>query len=196
MSDDSPKYIKDDIVQEPHFNYKGIFFNDNAEKRFFEGGAHFSYRDLYKRLVDLCRSLTPERVSNNNIIADSASALSKNFHKKEIKKFYENFPSYNSKNISNINRLYKVKKLHEDYKLEKERENKFSFIKSPIKADISRTRNVQQQTDFLDKLHSIKESSTSKAKRTKAVCEIKNVSILSPDLLRKTAGRSFYQKTE
>ena len=27
-------------------NYKGIFYNENKEKKYYEGGAHFKYMDL------------------------------------------------------------------------------------------------------------------------------------------------------
>ena len=35
--------------------YKGIFYNDNSEKRYYEGGAHFKYSDLVKALSILQR---------------------------------------------------------------------------------------------------------------------------------------------
>lgn len=34
-------------------NYKGIYYNDSKEQRFYEGGAHFRYKDLYKILLTL-----------------------------------------------------------------------------------------------------------------------------------------------
>ena len=33
--------------------YKGIYYRDNSEKKFFEGGAHFKYIKLYQRLEQL-----------------------------------------------------------------------------------------------------------------------------------------------
>lgn len=45
-------------------NYKGIYFGDDSEKRYFESGAHFGYRDLFKRLSDLTKKLTPSRVGS------------------------------------------------------------------------------------------------------------------------------------
>ena len=29
--------------------YKGIFYKDNKEHKFYEGGAHFKYKELYKK---------------------------------------------------------------------------------------------------------------------------------------------------
>ena len=30
--------------------YKGIYYGDSTEPKFFEGGAHFKYKDLYRCL--------------------------------------------------------------------------------------------------------------------------------------------------
>ena len=34
-------------------NFKGIFYNDNNEQKYFEGGAHFKYSELIKQLQNL-----------------------------------------------------------------------------------------------------------------------------------------------
>ena len=34
-------------------NYKGLFYNDQKQKKYFEGGAHFKYKDLVKVLEEL-----------------------------------------------------------------------------------------------------------------------------------------------
>ena len=36
-------------------NYKGIFYNDDKEKKFYEGGAHFKYLELVNALIELIR---------------------------------------------------------------------------------------------------------------------------------------------
>ena len=33
--------------------YKGIYYGDTNEQKFYEGGAHFKYSDLYKILEKL-----------------------------------------------------------------------------------------------------------------------------------------------
>ena len=33
-----------------------------SEKQYYEGGAHFSYKQLYNKLLDLAKSLSPSRV--------------------------------------------------------------------------------------------------------------------------------------
>jgi len=44
-----------------NINYKGIYFNDNTEKKYYEAGAHFSYKDLCSKLDKLLNILEPER---------------------------------------------------------------------------------------------------------------------------------------
>jgi hypothetical protein len=41
--------------------FKGMYFNDNHEQKYCEGGAHFKYRDLCSRLEKYVLTLTPER---------------------------------------------------------------------------------------------------------------------------------------
>ena len=47
-------------------NYKGIFYNETNEKNYYEGGAHFKYKDLYEVLLFLSRT-SPMSEKENNI---------------------------------------------------------------------------------------------------------------------------------
>ena len=42
-------------------NYKGIFFKEETEQRYFEGGAHFQYKDLCRRLEKLFYTFSTDR---------------------------------------------------------------------------------------------------------------------------------------
>ena len=43
-------------------NYKGVYFgNDTNEQKFYEGGAHFKYIDLYNILDNLLLTMPLER---------------------------------------------------------------------------------------------------------------------------------------
>lgn len=57
--------IKHDIDEEDEEtdlnDFKGIYYNDNNEQRYYENGAHFKYKDLCIRLERLVFSLPPER---------------------------------------------------------------------------------------------------------------------------------------
>lgn len=54
----SKKTIKDDdldglVSNQNAHNYKGFFYGDNSEQKFYEGGAHFDYNDLCTRLYNI-----------------------------------------------------------------------------------------------------------------------------------------------
>ena len=42
-------------------NYKGIYYNDSKEQKYFEGGAHFKYESLFKVLLSLGGKLQEEK---------------------------------------------------------------------------------------------------------------------------------------
>ena len=52
-------------------NYKGIFYNDHEEKKYYEGGAHFKYSDLVRELNKLCQE--PKKNSSIRILMNSNS---------------------------------------------------------------------------------------------------------------------------
>lgn len=49
-------------------NYKGQYFQDDTEKKYYEAGAHFSYSDLFRRLTDLKSKLSPDRLYSSSSI--------------------------------------------------------------------------------------------------------------------------------
>ena len=42
--------------------YKGIYYNDNTEQQFYEGGAHFRYTDLYQILEELVKKKNSKKI--------------------------------------------------------------------------------------------------------------------------------------
>ena len=46
--------------------YKGIYYGEKKEQRFFEGGAHFRYKDLYKILIILGGEIQEKNRRNSN----------------------------------------------------------------------------------------------------------------------------------
>ena len=42
-------------------DFKGLYYNDNQEQKYYEGGAHFKYTDLCNRLEIIVNTLTPDR---------------------------------------------------------------------------------------------------------------------------------------
>ena len=111
-------------------NYKGIYYNESKEQKYFEGGAHFRYKDLFKTLMDLGGIMPEDNYNNtsknneinknNDKILSLSNLLQKNQEKKinqktrNINQFnYVNNPNtritFNKKN--NINKTkYLVKK--------------------------------------------------------------------------------------
>ena len=52
-------------------NYKGIFYNDHEEKKYYEGGAHFKYSDLVRELNKLIQE--PKKNLSKNLLVNSNS---------------------------------------------------------------------------------------------------------------------------
>ena len=48
-------------------NYKGIYYNDSKEQKYFEGGAHFKYDKLFKALLSLGGILIDEHFYNPSL---------------------------------------------------------------------------------------------------------------------------------
>jgi hypothetical protein len=64
-----PARLKEDLLM---FNskdgrdlhkYKGIFYGDNQERKYFEGGAHFNYLELNRRLKFIARIFSPNKIN-------------------------------------------------------------------------------------------------------------------------------------
>ena len=46
-------------------NYKGIYYKETKEQKYYEGGAHFQYKVLYNILLDLGGVIYQDDNSNN-----------------------------------------------------------------------------------------------------------------------------------
>ena len=47
-------------------NYKGLFYKEESKKRYYEGGAHFKYIDLFRALEKLKLKKEEEEESEKN----------------------------------------------------------------------------------------------------------------------------------
>jgi isochorismate synthase EntC len=57
---------EDNIAEEDNIlQYKGIFYNEDAEQKFYEHGAHFKFQDLCKRLQLIAQSRDKENMEIN-----------------------------------------------------------------------------------------------------------------------------------
>ena len=43
-------------------DYKGIYYNDDKEQQYYEGGAHFKYKELYKILEELSKKINSKKI--------------------------------------------------------------------------------------------------------------------------------------
>lgn len=77
-------------------DYKGIYYNDDNKQRYFEGGAHFKYNQLY-RLLEKISSAQKVKLKREQLVKKGAiKKAEKNKNKKsqeEIKKFNNNLSS-------------------------------------------------------------------------------------------------------
>ena len=79
--------------------YKGIYYGESKQQKFFEGGAHFKYSDLYRQL-ELLRG---EKYNNENI----RKKINENHNFLQIGSFYnEEKPIKNIIHTRNINKNY------------------------------------------------------------------------------------------
>ena len=92
--------------------YKGIYFNDNDsnEKQFYEGGAHFKYKDLYSILKHLSLILPQQRNGSSvdskdikrNFIYNNENPKSRNITKNKNIKYEVDSLTYKIINKDNI----------------------------------------------------------------------------------------------
>ena len=57
-------------------DYKGVFYEDDTEQRYYEHGAHFQFKDLCRRLENVIKTLSPNRKavpSDSSLISNSRS---------------------------------------------------------------------------------------------------------------------------
>ena len=84
-------------------NYKGIFYNNDNKKNYYEFGAHFQYKELFNKLLLLQKLQKEESKSNPNINIQKSSI---NINKNNLNK--SNILNSNSKTeISNNKKIMK-----------------------------------------------------------------------------------------
>jgi len=110
-------------------NYKGIYYNDSKEKKYFEGGAHFKYDSLFKALLSLGGKLQEEECYDNpcSIQKDNEEQTQVNkdvnylFRKVEIKA-----PKYKTRNLA-----------------------EFKYLNNPNTKILLNTRNIRKKGKLL-----------------------------------------------
>ena len=121
-------------------NYKGIFYEKNSYiHKFYEGGAHFKYIDLYKRLYDIQKIISPSDAINDSLYENKKLEFEKNNYKNNIIKinnYKEDYPKNLSqnKNKDNNNNIFVIKK--------KILKNDFIFNKTKSIINYNKIKNI------------------------------------------------------
>ena len=42
--------------------YKGIYYNNDSEHQYYEGGAHFKYKELFKVLEEIAKKANSKKI--------------------------------------------------------------------------------------------------------------------------------------
>ena len=151
-------------------NYKGIFYNQETEKKYYEGGAHFKYSDLVREL----EKLIEETQKNNKVNYLVNSNSQKSVIKSEGNKFKEIIPKenkldklltlnnykdiiiYNNKNIKTkensirkqiLKKLNLLELIEQNFKLSPIKNsfyyNKYFYCKNSIDDNFHKNRTVK-----------------------------------------------------
>ena len=123
--------------------YKGIFYNETNEKRYYEGGAHFKYKHLYAILSQL---------EKNQNTTPSNSSIPKNHSSSNSMPSINNLNSLSHKKISTIKLKKDNKNLNSSLPLSKENNYKKILLPPTIKnrnnSLINNNNNIAQPYSF------------------------------------------------
>lgn len=122
-------------------NYKGIFYKEEKEKKFYEGGAHFKYSDLVLALKDLIKqnNKTDDIDISKSIRDDLISSFKRNINIEEKESSKISKEKKINSNLLTINNNYIIQNkikiinthrhiLNTDKSIEKEKERKKRLI--------------------------------------------------------------------
>ena len=165
--------------------YKGIFYNESEEFHYYEGGAHFPYKDLVKRLEKLKSereeknnfesNFSDKKIDNNNHI--NKEILSRNKNKKQnilnkvlenqIKNFNTDLKKNNNKILSilnlTINKKNSKKVIHNKISQTQNKKNNFTRLNNLSKNKLI-LQNSKIKSNTLNIMSKLKIKNVSKNK--------------------------------
>ena len=146
-------------------NYKGIFYNDEKEKKYYEFGAHFKYKELVFELNELIKekeTTNSSKQSKENILifVDNKNIFrvgkkSKSLLKRQ-KEMNLNFLTINSNTNPRRNRFIINKSSKIKSNIEKNKGKEFQGINSLLHFDLKNTKKSNVKTNSLEKNINIK----------------------------------------
>ena len=137
-------------------NYKGLYYKETKEQKYYEGGAHFPYKVLFKILLDLGGKIINDEY-NNNPINHNNKYINKDINNDDInsllQKMKDNKNKYKTRNIDSFNYMNNPNSLNYYSSL-----NMIKQIEQNKKNYISRNdnklNNLEYQTDLYKKNYS------------------------------------------
>lgn len=139
-------------------NYKGVYYNDTKEQKFYEGGAHFKFKDLFNMLkalggvlpeVDHFNSsssfIKNKSINNeNNIDIDIDIDINKIFNEEKEEKYKQR-----TRNINQFNYINNPNTQITFNKNNKSKNNNLSMKKSYV----APSRNIDRNSIFFDEMN-------------------------------------------
>ena len=108
-------------------NYKGIYYKETKEQKYYEGGAHFPYKVLYNILLNLGGVIYKEEYTNNsNNYNQDYLSIKKQNEKNNIKYKTRNIEQNKYMNMNNPNTLVKYSSQNIIFNHEKRKKNTIS----------------------------------------------------------------------
>ena len=134
--------------------YKGIYYGDNTEQKFYEGGAHFKYIELYKRLEIIfkqqqskdklnpktrnSKSTQQSKTGNTSIYKNNNNSKENNFF---ISKFFLGNKNLKPKNLDSSRTQKK------DVSISHTNNNNNNYLKKPL--SVTRNKNNSSKINQL-----------------------------------------------
>ena len=110
-------------------NYKGIYYNDSKEKKYFEAGAHFKYDSLFKALLSLGGKLQEENSYDNPCFVHNDNEEQTRINKDVnylFRKVEKKAPKYKTRNLA-----------------------EFKYLNNPNTKILLNTRNIRKKGKIL-----------------------------------------------
>ena len=115
-------------------NYKGIYYKETKEQKYYEGGAHFPYKVLYNILLDLGGIVSHDEY-NKNYSTDEQNLLLLKEKEERIRNKYKtrNFEQHDSNYKNNPNTLIKYSSQNKIHNKENDKKN---YVSRNVKSSL------------------------------------------------------------
>ena len=135
-------------------NYKGVYYNETKEQKFYEGGAHFKFKDLYNMLKKLGGILPEEDHinSNSSFIKNNSNNGENNLDINFNSLFNEEQEEKLRQKTRNINQFNYINNPNTQITFNKNNKSKNNNL-SIKKSYMAPSRNVDKNTLFFEEIN-------------------------------------------